>query len=308
MTKNFKLLLEEIRYLHLQPSILYPEKEVIEISNGTKSIIVKEVFSFANDPYSASAVLAKNKEVSYKLWERAVVPFPRSRYFKSPDSFPKNEAEFNLKFPVVVKKSNGKKSIGIRTNITSFEELFEIIKDFQGSFIIQEMVFGKEYRILLYGKKIIGALELAPPQIIGNGVSSIRDLIHEKNSKLENKILLNKSVLETLEKSGFSFESIPEQNKRVLLQENSCLAEGGSSIDCTDEVHPGILDLAIRAADALNMKLAGLDVICEDIRLDPETQKISFLEANSFPSLSIHYFPTVGAPRNVIRDILEDIF
>ena len=78
--------------------------------------------------------------------------------------------------------------------------------------------------------------------------------------------------------------------------------------DRTDEVHGNMLKLAIRSARVVNMKLAGVDIICEDISLDPADQKTSFLETNNFPSLSIHYEPSIGKPRRVAKDILEDIF
>lgn len=308
MTKNFKLLLKEAQEIGLVTDIIYPEKEVVEISDGSRKIIVKEVFSFANDPESSSAVLAKNKEITYRLWEREGVPFPRSRYFRNNSSFPKDTTELGLKFPLVFKKSNGKKSIGIRTNIGSFQELERIVADSEGSFIIQEMVFGREYRLLIFKDRLLGALELVPPQIAGNGTDTIATLIQKKNASLQKKIIINEKVMQTLEKSGLSLDSVPENGVHVSLQENSCLAEGGSSIDCTDVVHEDMLRLAQKAAHAVNMELAGIDLICEDISADPNNQKVSFLETNSFPSLSIHYDPTIGKTRRVIRDILKDIF
>lgn len=308
MTKNFKLLLEESRALGLKTDVIYPEKEVVEISDGSQKIIVKELFSFADNPCSASSVLAKNKEITYRFWEREDIPFPRSRYFKGFMAFPSDEAGLNLKFPVVFKKSNGKKSIGIHTNIASFQELSKIVADSEGGFIVQEMVFGKEYRILIYKGRLLGALELAPPQILGNGADTIATLIQEKNVDLQKKIVINGKVIQTLEKNGFSLDTIPEKDARVLLQENSCLAEGGSSIDCTDIIHEKMLEIVKRSARVVNMRLAGVDLICEDIATDPDKQKVSFLETNSSPSLSIHYDPTVGKSRRVIKDILEDIF
>ncbi|MGK2848449.1 MAG: hypothetical protein ACSLEX_00015 [Minisyncoccota bacterium] len=308
MTKNFKLLLEEAHALDLSTEIIYPEKEVVEISNGSRSIIVKELFSFANDVYSASAVLAKNKEITYRFWERENIPFPRSRYFQNTASFPQDTAGFDLKFPVVFKKSNGKRSIGIRMNITSFEELAKIVADSDGSFIIQEMVFGKEYRVLIYKDRLLGVLELVPPQIIGNGTDTIATLIQKKNINLQKKVIINEKVMQTLAKNSLSLDTVPAKGVRVLLQKNSCLAEGGSSIDCTDVIHKDILELVKKSARAVNLQLAGVDLICEDISLDPRKQKVSFLETNSSPSLSIHYDPTVGKSRLVIKDILEDIF
>lgn len=308
MTKNFKLLLEEAGNLKLNTDIIYPEKEVVEISNGAQKIIVKEVFSLAYDPLSLSATLARNKEISYRLWERVGVPFPHGRYFRNNTSFPQNSADLKLKFPVVFKKSNGKKSIGIHTNIASFEELTKIVEASDGSFIVQEMVFGKEYRLLIYKDRLLGALEMVPPRIVGNGTDTIMELIEKKNVRIQNKIITNETVLKTLEKNGLSLEFIPEKSLCISLQENSCLAEGGSSVDRTDVVHEKMLKLAVTSAKAVNMRLAGVDLICEDISADPDNQKVAFLETNSFPSLSIHYEPTVGTPRRVIKDILEDIF
>lgn len=308
MTKNFKLLLEEARALNLTTDIIYPEKEVVEISDDSQKIIVKEVFSFPDNPLSANTVLAKNKEITYRLWERRSIPFPRSRYFKNIFSFPHATADLHLKFPVVFKKSNGKKSIGIHTNIVSFHELEKVVARSEGSFIIQEMVFGKEYRVLVYKDRLLGALELVPPQIIGNGTDTIAALIQKKNIKLQKKIVINEKVIHTLKKNSLALDVVPEKGSCILLQENSCLAEGGSSIDCTDVIHADMLELAKKAARAVNMKLAGIDIICEDISIDPSKQKVSFLETNSFPDMSIHYEPTIGKPRRVIKDILEDVF
>lgn len=308
MTRNFRLLLEEAQNLGLSTNIVYPEKEVAEIWNGSRKIIVREAFIIANDPDSASISLAKNKEITHHLWEREHIPFPQSRYFKNIAAFPKTAADLDLKFPVVFKKSNGKKSLGVHTNILSFQELAKIVSDSDGSFIVQEMVFGKEYRLLIYKDRLLGALEMVPPQIIGDGIDSIARLIERKNVNLQKKVIINEKVLKTLEKKGLSLDTVPEEGLHILLQENSCLAEGGSSIDCTDIVHENILKLARTAAKAVNLKLTGLDLICEDISIDPHEQKFAFLEANSLPSLNIHYDPTVGKSRRVIKDILEDIF
>lgn len=308
MTRNFKLLLEETRQLGLSTSIIDPEKEVVEIWNDARKIIVREAFILANDPASASITLAKNKEITYRLWERAHIPFPRNRYFKNSMSFPRDVADLNLKFPVVFKKSNGKKSVGVRVNITTFQDLAKIVADSTGSFIIQEMVFGREYRLLLYKDRLLGALEHVPPQITGNGVDTIATLIGRKQADLRGKLLVDERVLPRLEENNLSLDSVLEKDSTYLLYATSCLSEGATSVDCTDSVHTDILRLARTAAEAVNLKLTGLDLMCQDISLAPDQQKIAFLEANSLPSLNIHYTPMIGKSRRVIKDILEDIF
>lgn len=309
MTKNFKLLLEEATSLGLNVDVIYPEKEVVALSNASRKIIVKEVFSISTDPASANATLAKNKEITYRFWERENIPFPRSRYYKNAEFFPKTAQEFSLRFPVVFKKSNGKRSVGMETGISSFQELSHIVAQAtSGSFIVQEMVFGKEYRLLMYKGRLLGALEHASPKVVGNGTDTIATLIEKKNSELRKNILINNKVIQTLKKNNFTLDSIPEKGAAVLVQATSCLSEGATSIECTEIVNKKIIALAKKSAEMVNMQLAGIDLICEDISIDPEKQKIFFLETNSFPSLSIHYTPMIGKPRPVIKMILEDIF
>lgn len=308
MSKNFKLLLEEAHALGLSTDIIYPEKEVVEIGNASQKIIVKEVFSFPVDLFSASAVLAKNKEITYRLWERENIPISRGHYFKNIASFPKNAEDFDLKFPVILKKSNGKKSIGVRPNIASFSDLKKIVAESTGGFIVQEMAIGREYRLLIYKDRLLGALEHAPPMVVGDSESTIAELIEKRNLRFEKKIGTGEKVIQTLAKYDLTLDSIPKQGAPVTLLETCCLSEGATSTDCTDIVHEDMLRLALKAARAANMRLAGIDVICEDISIDPSKQSVSFLETNSFPSLSIHYTPMFGTSRHVIKDILEDIF
>lgn len=308
MTKNFKFLLQEAREMGLATDVIYPEKEVVEISDGSQKIIVKELFTVPLNPFSASATLAKNKEITYRLWERQGIPFPKNRYFKNSDFFPQQSADLGLKFPVVFKKSNGARSVGVHPNVVSFEDLSKIVADSEGSFIVQEMAFGKEYRLLIYKDHLLGALEHAPPQVQGNGVDTIAVLIQHRNTDLRKRLPVNEKIIKTLKKNNLTLDSVPEKGTRVVLRETSSLSEGATSADCTAMVHENMIRLAIKSARAVNMKLAGIDLICEDISIDPSKQKVSFLETNSFPSLGIHYTPTFGEGRRVIKDILEDIF
>jgi cyanophycin synthetase len=300
--------LEEARALGLDINIVYPEKEVVEISNGSRKIIAKSVFSISNDEASANATLARNKEITYRFWEHGGIPFPRSCYFKDSTSFPSDATKLPLNFPVVFKKSDGARSMGVEVGISSFQELQNIVSRSIGSFIIQEMAFGKEYRLLMYRGRLLGALEHAPPKLRGNGIDTIATLLQKKNARRQKSILINNKIIQTLKKNNLTLDSVPAEGESVLLQATSCLSEGATSIECTDIVHEKIIALAKKSAEMVNMRLAGIDIICEDISVNPDAQKISFLETNSFPSLSIHYTPMVGKPIRVIKMILEDIF
>ena len=52
----------------------------------------------------------------------------------------------------------------------------------QPEVIVQQMVFGQEYRFLVLNKKVIAVAYRRPPYIVGDGVSTIRTLISKKNN------------------------------------------------------------------------------------------------------------------------------
>lgn len=308
MSKNFSLIIKEARKLGIQVEIISKKKVLAELTHNGEKIVIKELLFAAQNPLCESVRLAKSKDTTNILWDRSGVPHPKSYFFKNSRQLNEQINQLNLNFPLVYKKSRGKQSIGVHTNIQSYDEAVNIAKSTKGSFILQEMVFGKEYRLLAYGDNIIGALEMVPPHVVGDGKSSIQDLIEKKNISLDKKIIIHEKLIKTLTNSKLFLNSVPKLNDHILLQENSCLAEGGSTVDRTNIVHESIRDLAIKAMQAVNLKLGGIDLICEDISKDANSQKVSFLEINNYPSLSIHHEPTIGKHRNVIKIILKDIF
>ena len=306
MIDNFKIIIEEAKKLGLKTDIPPLGKQIVFISNDKLEIAIAELFYIKNNPYSESYKLSKNKSLTYYIWKKNKIPLPNSSYFKN--SSEASKAIGKIEFPAIVKENSGSRSINIFPNIKNEKELASILPNFKKGLIIQEMIFGKEYRVLVYGNRILGCLNMIHPHIIGNGENSIKELIASKNITLKKKIIINAKVLSALSKAYYSLNFIPPKGTVIYLQYNSCLSEGGTSIDCTDIVHKSIRDLAIKAARLVNLKLAGIDIICEDISKDASGQKIYFLEVNAHPSIDIHHFPTSGKKRNVAKEILLDIF
>lgn len=309
MTSNSRLIIEEAKRLGLQTEIISDKDHLFLITNGQSSMIICELFSITLDPNCEAYRLSKNKDLTYALWNREGIPFPKYYHFKNLEEFKKQLSSLDLAFPLITKEGGGSKSINVHMDIRTKEQLELAAQSYSGKFIAQQMAIGKEYRLLLYKGKLLGALQMIPPHIIGNGAETVQELIAKANlSKKEKKIKITAAVLTTLEKSGYSLQSIPSEGTIISLQKNSRLSEGGTSIDCTPQVHPDIVQLAWKAVAATNLGLGGIDLICSDISAAPENQPLAFLEVNTYPDLTIHYFPTEGTPQPVIKHILADIF
>lgn len=308
MSENARLILEEARGLGLSIEIISEKKEVFVLSYKGKRILFEELFCLALDPLSEVYHFSKDKVVTYALWEHEGIPFPPLHDFKNIEDLHEKINSLQFEYPVLLKPAKGSRSVDIQPDIFFQEELLKKARVYQNGFLVQKMVTGKEYRLLMYGDRVLGCLQMIPPRIEGNGFDTIARLIEKKSRSLQKEIKITPAVLDTLKKQGLSPESIPEKGVVVPLQRNSRLAEGGTSLDCTDLVHPAIRVLAAKAVRTVNLRLGGIDLICDDISLPPEEQSVHFLEVNTYPDLSIHYFPTEGASRPVARMILQDIF
>ena len=59
--------------------------------------------------------------------------------------------------------------------------------------------------------------------------------------------------------------------------------------------------IAELAAQILRLDVAGIDILCEDIRRPIREQGGAIVEVNAAPGLRMHLFPSDGTPRDVGR-------
>lgn len=311
MKKNPKIIKETIREMGGTIEEILPERGCFYFTLNGKRVLVTRKFAISRDPISNSRV-AKFKDLTYLLLKENNLPTPKTicfyeRNFNLEDA--KKSLE-GLNFPIVVKDAQGSNSKGVFTNIATNKEALELIqKEFKNykSIIAQEMVFGKEFRLLVLENRIIGALEMIPPRITGDGISTIGALIEKKQKETEKRTKFDESLSEILNEQGFSLDSVPEEGVVVKIKKNSALAEGGETSDFTDKINTKIEEICVKAARVMGKYLVGIDVICEDISKDPSEQTFSILELNAKPDLYIHYNPTHGETKNVIKEIVNFI-
>lgn len=278
--------------------------------NG-KSFPVSRTFFIRNTRFTPRAITSY-KDITHVLFESSQLPFPKTLAFYNNQDLEGLVSELSsLKYPLIIKPASGTKSRGVIPFIETPEvALMHIKKALQESFcvIIQEMVRGKEYRVLMLDGKVLGALEMIPPYVIGDGIMTVAELTLHHNHNEARKILADPVLASTLATQGESLKSIPAKDKQVFLRLHSSLAEGGVTQDVTDKIHPTIAEVCAKAAHITGCDLAGIDIICDDITKPFKGQEFVFLEVNSKPDIYIHHSPNFGSPRNVTRAIIEYLF
>jgi len=156
-----------------------------------------------------------------------------------------------------------------------------------------------------------------PACVTGDGTHTVRALVDivnsdpkrgEKHEKPLTKIRLDDVSLALLKKNGMTPETVPPAGQAVFLRVNGNLSTGGTAADCTDIIHPDNADLAVQAASALGIDIAGVDIVAEDISKSILETGGAIVEVNTAPGIRMHLYPSAGAPRNVARDIVDFLF
>ena len=181
----------------------------------------------------------------------------------------------------------------------------------QPEVIVQQMVFGQEYRFLVLNKKVIAVTYRRPPYVVGDGMSTIRTLISKKNncSKYGDRhaSLVAKINIEDVSRhKGTHFlQQVPEKGSVVEVLDTLDLSRGGEAVDVTSYVSDELKTIAIQAASACFLGIAGIDIVTGNISGDGNDSYVVRVKAS--PGIRMHQFPTEGKSRNVARKLFHAI-
>ena len=205
---------------------------------------------------STSAVaesIAQDKELSKRLLEAAGVPVPIGRPVA--DAEQGWAAALEIGLPVVVKPRDGNQGKGVTVNISGrehFDCAFRAAAE-HGAVMVEKYLPGDDFRLLVVGDRLVAAARRDPPQVIGDGVHTVRQLVERVNADPRRgdghatsltKIRFDDIAVARLAAQDLTPESVPVKGRRVVLRNNANLSTGGTATDVTDDVHP---DVAARA-------------------------------------------------------------
>ena len=274
--------------------------------------------SLTDRPGCIAVDIAGNKHLTKKILADLGIPVPEGDIAYTEKSA--LAAASGIGYPVVIKPFDSNQGKGVFTSVMNKEELavaFHTASKYSRAVVVEKHIPGRDYRLLVVGGKIAAAAERMPPEITGDGIHTIRQLVDMENEnplrgfdheKPLTKIKLDEMSKQVLSKGGFCENSIPALGIRVKLRYNGNLSTGGSARDCTEEVDAFNASLAVRAAEAMGLDVAGIDITCEDISKPLDNENGAVIEVNAAPGLRMHIYPTTGQPRNVAENILEYLY
>ncbi len=278
---------------------------------GKHTFIYQSLTELISDP---SYKIAANKFLTDRFLKKNGFPVPNFSLIKTEEQAWKF-LQKNKK--VVIKPLSANQGKGITIAIKYREELLPAMEKalaatnhnklesaYKNAILIEKAVPGDDHRILVIDYRYIYAIKRIPAYVIGDGQHNIKQLIDLWNiRKVKHKkpVIIDALLRHVLQRQNLTLRDRPEKGQKIFVRRTANLATGGETIDITDEVHPKIKDMAIKAAKLLRMPIAGFDFMARDHRL----AKGFFIEVNPIPGLMMHHYPHHGKSRNPAKQIVD---
>lgn len=217
----------------------------------------------------------------------------------------------SLSKPIIIKPQSGSRSRHTTTNINTIEEAqfaFKLARQITPTMLAQEHLFGSVYRATVVNNKLVGFFKADPPQVTGDNVHTIKELIKEKNKNRPERIseiLINEELLNFIKRQNYTLESILNNGSTIDLIAKTGRNYGGYTKEMLKDVHPKMYEIFKKAGEVVSIPVAGFDLIIEDPTLDPDMQRWGVIECNSLPFIDLHYFAFEGEPVNIAKYVWD---
>jgi cyanophycin synthetase len=262
--------------------------------------------------------IAGDKEDTKFLLEQAEVPVPKGDIIRTEEGL-KSAVDY-VGYPLVVKPINGNHGRGISTNVQNWEDAlvaFKAAQNISRSVIIEKYIQGDDYRLLVINYKLVAAAKRTPAHVVGDGKSTIQQLIDEVNKdpkrgygheKVLTMIDVNNLTLSILEEHNKTLESVLDKGEVFNLKDTANLSTGGTAEDVTDIVHPYNIFMAERIAKIIDLDICGIDIMTTDIGKPLPDTGGAVIEVNAGPGFRMHIAPAKGLPRNVAGHVMDMLY
>lgn len=258
--------------------------------------------------------IVRRKSITNKLLREAALPVPLSILTDNFDEA--MAAAVKIRYPVVVKPMIGHKGEGITVGVSSTDELlvaFKKARNISRSVIVEQFIPGEDVRLLVVGRKLVAAAKRIPAQVVGNGKSTVAQLIATENERrgqrpgLALPIEIDRDLTHTLEGQGYSLTTVLPENTVAKLRTVANWSQGGTATDLTDFIHPDNADMAVRAALAVGIDVAGVDFITRDISRPYYEVGGAICEINYRPGLRVHMAADPEGKHDIGSAIVESL-
>lgn len=308
-----QIMIAEILARQLPFEIIDSENNLLAVTWNNREYIIHEG-TISDGNSLISFWISNDKWMTKQFLQRKGVSFARAVILDNKEEL-KSLSLPN--YPLVVKPADTDHGIGVSTSINNEGQLkvaLERAFKYSDKAIIEEFFPGKEFRFLVVEGVVRAITYREPANIVGDGISTVEQLIDKKNVGRGDdykfpllKIRIDDEVTRHLNAQSLTIYSVVPNGEKVYLRKNSNLSTGGDSIDVTDTMPSFYKEVAVKAAGAAGLRIAGVDIIISDLNEAPSQTSYIVVELNAPPMLSMHNYPYIGVNRHVEKFVLDCI-
>lgn len=283
-----RIIVDEARRRGINVDVIDAANGYFRLEFGGRSVVCRESLSELTTAIAMSR--CQDKAVTLKLLAAAELSVPA----QIPADDDAAVAEFLERHgSVVVKPADGEQGKGIAVNLTTVDEVVDAIaaaRAFGDRVIVEQFCAGLDLRIVVIDYRVVAAAVRRPPTVIGDGRSTIAQLIEKQSRRRaaatggESSIPVDRETERCLAAQGLTLDDVPASERVIGVRNTANLHTGGTIHDVTDELHPALVAAAERAARALDIPVTGLDFLVPDVAADAYV----IIEANERPGLANH--------------------
>jgi|SRR5665213_1673351 len=279
--------------------------DIHQIALGEFCTRVTENTCAIDDPVTLAVV--SDKPLTYRILATQSLPVARHAGFSFKNLKPALEFIAEIDGECVIKPATGTGGgRGVTTGVRTVWQLGRAAAAaavYGDTLLIEEQIGGDNYRLLYLDGELLDAFVRKPPTVIGDGRSTVARLLHAQNSdrlrhgsgQSQALLSIDLDMRRTLAKQKLSLRSVPARGMEVVLK---TVVNDNCGIDNSNAARllcPSIVEDAAKAVRALQIRLAGVDVITADPTVPLAKSGGAILEVNAPPNFYYHYHKSDGA-------------
>lgn len=274
---------------------------VFQFGHGKNSRLLHS--SITDGTSNIAVMISKNKQQTSDVLRAAGLPVPLQAPVRS--EIEAITVAQQIGYPVVVKPADLEGGVGVGAFLkddASVRAAYTHAVKHSKNIIMEKHVEGNDFRMLVVNGEVLGVVERAPGGITGDGKHSVRELVEMENHgraiaqddrRFLHPILADHEAERMLSDAKMHWNDVPPDGAFIRLRGAANVASGGIPREIpVGEIHADNLILAQRAARALRLDVAGIDLLIPDIRKSWLESGAGICEVNSQPQM----FTTLHAP------------
>lgn len=262
--------------------------------------------------------LACDKEDTKFLLHRAGIPVPNGGICNSEEGL--IGELHSVGYPCVIKPIDGNHGKGATTNIKKESDAiraFKLAQKYSERVIVERWIEGHDFRLLVINHKLEAAAQRTPAHVVGDGKSTIQQLIDAVNAdprrgfgheNMLTEITVDKMSRHILSSKKLRLSSVLPHQEMLYLKTTANLSTGGTATDVTDSVHPDNVFMAERISRIIGLDICGIDVMASNLKSPIGQNGGAVIEVNAAPGFRMHLDPTVGKARNVAKPVIDMLY